>query len=58
MRRRLVVLCASGVARNPRMTAARESYRDAAHIVQANPARRFTFAEQAFFQRWWNEQVP
>ena len=29
-------------------------------IVQSldvNPDRRFTFAEQAFFQRWWNEQT-
>ena len=28
-------------------------------IVQAlevDPSRRFTFAEQAFFQRWWREQ--
>lgn len=24
--------------------------------LEVNPDRRFTFAEQAFFQRWWNEQ--
>ena len=24
--------------------------------LEVNIARRFTFAEQAFFQRWWNEQ--
>ena len=24
--------------------------------LEVNPDRKFTFAEQAFFQRWWNEQ--
>lgn len=24
----------------------------------ANPARRFTYVEIAFFMRWWREQTP
>lgn len=23
----------------------------------ANPARKFTYVELSFFQRWWNEQT-
>lgn len=26
--------------------------------LSANPDRKFTYVEQAFFQRWWNEQSP
>ncbi|CAK0803641.1 unnamed protein product [Prorocentrum cordatum] len=26
--------------------------------LQENPERKFTYVEQAFFQRWWREQTP
>lgn len=26
--------------------------------LMENPERRFTYVEQAFFQRWWRQQTP